>query len=134
MSWALLYLIVQSNKGERCVRFYDAVRYVLCSVLGFFCLVVVFVLVVFSPSLSRCSKVCIKEIARFSFIVALSNCVACRCLCGLLHPKKKKRKNTHERCTCHAASLSAMVEPDSTFLRSSTCCSRWTEVCGKGLW
>ena len=54
------------------------------------------------------------------------------CLCGLLHPKKKK--NTHERCTCYAASLSAMVEPDSTFLRSSTCCSRWTEVCGEGFW
>ena len=29
------------------------------------------------------------------------------------------------------ASQSAMVEPDSTFLRSSTYCSRWTEVCGE---
>ena len=34
-----------------------------------------------------------------------------------------QKKTTHEKCNCYAASLSAMVEPDSTFLRSSTCCS-----------
>ena len=28
--------------------------------------------------------------------------------------------------------LSLLV--DATFLRSSTCCSRWTEVCGEGFW
>ena len=51
--------------------------------------------------------------------------VACRCPCGLLHKRKKtkKKKTTHERCNCYAASLSAVVEPDATFLRSSICCS-----------
>ena len=71
--------------------------------------------------------VCIKEIARFSSFVALP------LLCLQMHRgQKKKKKNTHERCNCYAASLSAMVEPDTTFLRSSTCCLWWTEVCSEG--
>ena len=57
-----------------------------------------------------------------------------RCLWMPLWFAPPKKKTTHERCTCYAASLSAMVEPDSTFLRSSTCCSRWIEVCGEGFW
>ena len=83
-----------------------------------------------SPSLSRRSKVC-KEIARLSSIIALSTTLL---VDAFVVCSTQKKKNTHERCTSYAASLSAMVEPDSTFLRSSTCCSRWTEVCGKGFW
>ena len=58
--------------------------------------------------------VCIKEIARFFSFVALPT--------TLLVDASwfAKKKTTHERCNCYAASLSAMVEPDSTFLRSST--------------
>ena len=81
-------------------------------------------------SLSRCSEVCIKEIALFSSIVALSTTL----LVDAFVVCSTQKKKTHERCTCYAASLSAMVEPDSTFLRSSTCCSRWTKVCGEGFW
>ena len=37
--------------------------------------------------------------------------------------KKRERGTTHENCKCYAASSSAMVEPDTTFSRCSTCSS-----------
>ena len=48
--------------------------------------------------------------------------------------KKIGGVTTHESCKCYAASSSAMVEPDATFLRSSTCCSWWTEDCCECFW
>ena len=48
--------------------------------------------------------------------------------------KKKEWVTTHESCKCYAASSLAMVEPDATFLRSSTCCSWWTEDCSECFW
>ena len=75
------------------------------------------------PFLMLCCNACIKEIARFSPL-SHTYYIACRCLCSSRHPTKKK-KGLHTRAAI-AASLLVMVEPDATFLRSSTCCSWWT--------
>ena len=73
------------------------------------------------PMLGRVHQ---RDCSFFSSIVALPTTL----LVDAFVVCSTKKKTTHERWNCYAASLSAMVEPDATFLRSST------EVCGEGFW
>ena len=71
------------------------------------------------PSLSRCLTCASRRL-----LVSSRLSLHLLYLLKLRGLPNQKKTTTHERCNCNAASLSAMVEPDATFLWSSTVVSQ----------